>query len=226
MGVILDFYKKNNSNGDIVKKAEEYLLIDTLSKSLKGDSKIKEIDGMDMESKLCGKIIPSMIYTFAYNFDKDMQMEDNFIFGDKMPIVLCCELKSFLKMINNKPTKCLNMVGINLNFLKNEDRAIVLDAIYNSFSSFYDNIYKDVYNNKAAINNALLSLVSKNNFVDTIKSITNIDVSKCVRSYSISLCKDIRLIEYNLWKYIPIYESKRTVSNLSINKIQEIMSIK
>ena len=91
MSEILKFYKENASSANR-KNANDYLLKDTLSSPLTGSKKIKELDGMDMESKSSGRIIPSMIYTFIYDGNKDLQEQDNVIFGDNMPIVLCCEI--------------------------------------------------------------------------------------------------------------------------------------
>jgi len=226
MAEILDFYKKNKSIPTEILKAEEYLLKDTLSKNLTRDKKIKELDGMDMESKLSGKIMPSMIYTFIYDTKQDMQLEDNIIFGDKMPIVLCCDIKPMEKMLNGKLVNSLQIIGINLNFLKNDDRAIFLDKFYSAFSTFYKNIYKDVYENKASINKQLSTVLNNKNFVNLVYTLTKVDISKCVRAYNVSFAKNIRLIEYNLWKYIPLYDAKRTVTNISIKGIQEIMSKK
>ena len=226
MAEILDFYKTNKSIPTEILKAEEYLLKDTLSKNLTRDKKIKELDGMDMESKLSGKIMPSMIYTFIYDTKQDMQLEDNIIFGDKMPIVLCCDIKPMEKMLNGKLVKSLQIIGINLNFLKNDDRAVFLDKIYSAFSTFYKNTYKDVYKNEASINQQLSTILNNKNFVNLVYTLTKVDISKCVRAYNVSFAKNIRLIEYNLWKYIPLYDAKRTVTNISIKGIQEIMSKK
>ena len=226
MAEILDYYKANKVNMLEVKKANEYLFLDPLSKNLKKNAKIKELDGMDMESKLVGKILPSMIYTFIYDTKKDMQVINDVTFGDKMPIVLCCDVRPYEKIIDGKKIKSVNLIGINLNFLRPEQRALVLDAIYKKFLPFYTNIYKDVFANKVSINRPLLSLLKNGDFVKAIKALTRIDISKCVRSYNISFAKNIRLIEYNLWKYIPLYEAKQTVTNISIKNLQEIISKK
>lgn len=225
MSEILKFYKENASSANR-KNATDYLLKDTLSSPLTGSKKIKELDGMDMESKSSGRIIPSMIYTFIYDGNKDLQEQDNVIFGDNMPIVLCCEIKQFERVIKGKNVKGMYLIGINLNFLTGEERAVVLDAICSNYSNFYDNIYKDVYNNKLAINKGLQNVVMGNKFINSIKAMTGIDVSKCVRSYNISFAKNIRLIEYNLWKFIPLYDATRTVSGISLKNLQKIMTSK
>lgn len=226
MAEIIEFFKENKKNSKIVTLAEEYLLQDTLSKNLKGDAKIKELDGMNMESKFAGKIIPSMIYTFIYDTKKEMQLIDDITFGDKMPIVLCCDVKEVQKEINGKKVKGINLIGINLNFLRPEQRAVILDTLFSKFSGFYNNLYKDVYANKASINIALANVLKKSDLIKNIQTLTKIDISKCVRSYNISFAKNIRLIEYNLWKYIPLYEAQRTISGISIKKLQEIISKK
>lgn len=224
MNDIINFFKNKSSND--IKNANQYLLKDTLSTPLKGEKKIKELDGMDMESKLSGKIIPSMIYTFCYDTNKDMDTENEIFFGDMFPIVLCCEIKQFQKEIKGKNVKGMYLIGINLNFLKNEERAIILNAIYDNYSSFYEGLYKDVYNNKASINKGLQMVVMGKDFPKKIKALTGIDVSKCIRSYNIAFAKNIRLIEYNLWKYIPLYDAKRVAVNLSLDKIQKILTVK
>lgn len=227
MALILDFYKENKANASAIKNAEQYLFKDTLSIPLKKDKKIKELDGMDMESKLVGKIVPSMIYTFIYDTKKEKQVEDDIVFSDNFPIVLCCNVKNITRIIKNKKVKGVVITGINLNFLPNQQRAIVLDSIYKGFSSFYeDKVYKDVSKNKVSINKAFSIFVSNKNFIKNIKLLSKIDISKCVRNYNISFAKNIRLIEYNLWKYIPLYDAKRVVTGISIKNLQKIMSKK
>jgi hypothetical protein len=226
MAFIFDYYKENKAKASVIKEAEQYLLKDTLSTPLMGEKKIKELDGMDMESKLVGRIIPSMIYTFIYDTTKEKQVEGDIVFGDNFPIVLCCNIKNTTRVINDKKVNGIVITGINLNFLPNEQRAVVLDSIYKTFLSFYENVYKDVFSNKESINKALSTFVADKNFVKNIQTISKIDVSKCVRSYDISFAKNIRLIEYNLWKYIPLYDAKRTVTGISIQNLQKIMSKK
>lgn len=223
MSEIINFYNENKNNFNEIKKAEEYLLKDTISNSLIGNAKIKEIDGMDMESKLSGKIYPSMIYTFLYENEKDKQIENDIQFGDKLPIVFCCEIKRKIKIIDLKPQLFLYLTGVNLNFLQNDIRAAFLNSLYDNYSEYYDNIYKRVYENVASINKPLMSLLQNNNFVKNINSTIGIDISKCVRSYNISMAKNIRLIEYNLWKYIPLYDARQTITNIPIKELQKIM---
>ena len=224
MSQLLDFYRYNSNNPEINKLATEYLLRDTLNNKLHGNNKIKDIDGMDMESKLAGNIIPGMIYTFIYKPNKDKNdIIDNLNIGDKFPIVLCCGIKLFKKNIDNKIKTTICIQGLNLNYLSSSKRLKLLNTIHTGYKSFYENeIYKQTENNSYAINNSLGEDLQNPNFLMDLADISNIELNNCFRLYEITNCVNIRLIEYNLWKYIPFYNPKRYITNLTIEQIKQL----
>ncbi len=226
MSQILEFYQDNKENDDIYKLAKEYILIDTLSKNLKGINKIKDIDGMNMEASLSNNIIPGMIYTFTYKSSKDKTDIDNLNFGDNMPLLLCCKINKVDKVFNNKVFTSLNVQGLNLNLLDKKYKLLLLDNIQNFYYNFYHNdVYNSVLNDKVIINNDLAANLQDINYIKTLSSVIKYDLSTTYRSYILSNCKNIRLIEYNLWKYIPFYNPSRIISNLNNEQLKHLSYI-
>lgn len=221
---LLSFYEHNKENSNISNLATEYLLRDTLSKNLMGVNKIKDVDGMDMESNINGKIIPGMIYTFQYKpIDVNNDVIESLNLGDNFPIVLCCNVKLFNKNINGKSVKSLCIQGINLNMITKKNRLILLDLIHRSYLDFYENdVYKHAYNNTVAINDEFAFLLNNSNVLKVFLELSNTNLNSCFRTYDVTRCKNIRLIEYNLWKYIPFYNPKRYILNLSKEQIEQI----
>ena len=224
MSQLLDFYEYNKGNANISVLATEYLLKDTLGQNLRGDNKIKDIDGMNMENNLHGKIIPGMIFTFQYKpFDGKNDIIESLNFGDSFPMVLCCGVKLFEKQINGEIKRSMCIQGINLNMLSKENRLNLLNNIHLGYLNFYENeIYKKTYENSIAINNELAHNLQDFNFIKAITKGNNIELKTCFRTYDLMQCKNIRLIEYNLWKYIPFYNPKRYILNLSKQQIEQI----
>jgi hypothetical protein len=208
MSYILDFFNTNKGDSNNVSLAQKYLVKDLLDSNLKGENKIFELDGIDIESSLNGKIIPSLIYTFIYDYKKDKNLLS---FGDKFPMVFCLNLIMF----ERQNSKSINMRGINLNLMTQEEKVKFLDFIVSTNEKFYtEQIYKD--NNKVHINNIIYSSLSNDNIIELLSNVVKFDISKYVRMYTISNCKNIRLIEYNLWKYIPFY--KHTIEIKGLDK--------
>lgn len=224
MGHIIDFYKYSQTNPSITNLANEYLIKDLIDKNLSGKSKIKELDGMDMESKIPGKIIPGMIYSFKYNFDKDFSQN---IFGDILPIILCCGLSEFTKTLpNGELYKSLYIHGFNLNYLTNKERCVILDFIQTQYKKFYDNdINLAVANNSFALNINLAKLLMDNKaFAVLIENATGVKINNYYRLYNLLLIDNLRLIEFNNWKYIPLLDNRRTVTNASISQIRKLLN--
>ena len=224
MSQLLDFYEYNKGNANISAIATEYLLKDTLGKNLQGENKIKDIDGMNMENNLNGHIIPGMIFTFQYKVSGNLHDDvERLNLGDKFPIILCCSVKLFEKNIKGKLKRSICIQGINLNMLEREKRLKLLNNLHDGYLSFYENeIYKKTYENSIAINNDLGFKLQDFNFIKAISGANNIDLNNCFRTYDISHCLNIRLIEYNLWKYIPFYNPKRYILNLTEQQKEQI----
>ena len=225
MSQLLDFYEYNKGNANISILATEYLLKDTLGQNLRGNNKIKDIDGMNMEdNNFAGKLIPGMIFTFQYKpFDVQNDIIESLNLGDSFPIILCCSVKLYRKNVNGKVINTICIQGINLNTLTNEQRLRLLNDIHLGYLDFYEHeIYKKTYENSIAINNDFGHNLQDFNFIKSLLANNSIDIKTCFRSYDLSQCKNIRMIEYNLWKYIPFYNPKRYVLNLSNKQIEQI----
>lgn len=208
MSHILDFYLKNKGDKKIYELAEKYLVKDLLDNNLTGANKIFEIDGIDIESNISGKIIPSMIYTFIYDYKKDF---DGLSFGDNFPIILCLGLD----VINRNGIKNVNIKAINLNLMPNEERIKFIDLLVNLDKDFFENGFLD--NN--IISKKLFNILNDINSIKNISNILGFDISKYIRLYKVHQCKNIRLIEYNLWKYIPFYSHKISVNGLNFKQL-------
>lgn len=222
MSHILDFYNENSGNANVVKNANQYLINDLLSLNLTGEDKIKELDGMDMETKFAGEILPGSIYTFAYKSSKKIEDDADINFGDNFPILFCT---GFSYSFNNDiPQRRIN--GINLNLLTSKQCLILLEFIVKAYQKFYEeDVFRAVEINSTEINLDLITkLLTDPKFIDMLCKKMSIDLSKCFRSYNITNCKNIRLIEYNLWKFIPFCSNVRIVQNLSQKQIERLYS--
>lgn len=214
MASILDFFKGSKLNANIRKLAEEYLVKDLLGKNLKGKNKLKDLDALDMETRI-NKIIPTMIYTFQYACKDDVA---NLAVNDKCPIVFC----TGYKQVNEYGRNTLHIYGINLNLMTELEKVKFLDFLVSTNEKFYSS---DVYNtNKIIVNTKLYSIVQTPNFAKYISNVLRFDITKYYRSYAFQGCKNFRIVEYNLWKYIPLYNPKTKIDNVSFEDTQKIVS--
>lgn len=192
--------------------AMEYLVRDTLELNLHGDAKKKELSALDFESKLGGKMIPSLIYTFLY----DGVMEEIVAgqkFKDAVPIVLC--------MFNEDGL----MAGLNFNMIPNNIRAYVLDTIYNSWKPFYDKLlFGNARESSDCVNtdfaNILMDPENRTRFLKMMDDITGVKVSNAYRVYRIDKMQNIRMIEVDMWKHIPFLVFKDAIRGASLSAIQ------
>ena len=226
MGQIIDFYKFGNGKPELQRNAFNYLAKDLLDKNLTGENKIMELDGMDMESKLGGSFFPGMIYSFKYKSDKKFDIEYSNLFNDIFPILLCSGISAKSFVVNNEIKTNIFLQGYNLNYLTNKERCIFLDFIQTQYKSFYEEqVYIATAMNSCIVNSELTKLIMDNNsFANIIKASTGIKINNYFRLYNLLLIDNARLIEYNLWKYIPLLDVKRTVNGMSINDIRKLLN--
>lgn len=208
MGKYLDDYNKNKNKASKTQLAFNYIITDLLQKNLIGDEKIRTITGNNMESSSPSQFVPSMIYVMLYVSPKEESKIGNKVFYDRLPIFLClsCDLNS--------------ITGLNFNFMPNEIRAKVLDLIS------VDNV---IYNNidsgaeRFRINEKLgKSLMCGNvtTIINILKEQTGVDVSMCVRNYARRNVIKSRMIEYDMWQYIPYLNFKDAVRGINLSTIQ------
>lgn len=205
-----DDYRNNADKRSLEKLAFEYLVTDTLDKNLKGPSKSKQVTGMDMES-LAKTIYPTMIYTFKYN-SEHLDKEGKYEFRDYVPVIFCMNIdKDYI-------------YGINFNLLPNDVRGRLLDVIAKSNPRFYT---YGIYNEGLQLSDALMA-----NLVDETKrkellrvfdGLCGVPVSKAYRRYKKAFIENPRLIEYDVWSYIPYLVFTDSIRGANLAVIQKSM---
>ena len=193
------------------KSLVQMLLVD----NTRGANKSNELTGMNMESTFNYTLLPSMIYTFLYNSpDSEHINETNF--KDHIPVILCTSFDGKY------------VTGINFNLIPNDIRANLLDIIYNAFKNFYTNdVEKAVAKNKATINekfaNLLVNEKTRADFLKILNDKLGINVSNAYRVYDVKYIKNVRLIEYDNWKYVPFLSFKDSVRGAGLATLQRKM---
>lgn len=206
-----EIYNQYNTSVEYYNLAKEYLIDDKLRS--KNIIPSKQITGMKMESQLNLSIYPSMFYTFLYNTDT-IQQYGTLQFIDRVPLLLC--MTNISGVIS----------GINFNFIREDIRPILLDIIYNSFESFYSNdLSNAVNNNQYLINNKLANIFindqTRNVFLSWLDKKTGIKISNTYRIYNKNYISNIKLIEYDEWKYIPFLNFSDAIRGINLAILQE-----
>ncbi len=203
-------YKNNNDKRSLEKLAFEYLVTDTLDKVLVGPNKSKQVTGLDMESSL-RRFYPSLIYTFMYT-SEHLDKEGNYEFRDYVPVVFCTNYDDEY------------LYGINFNLLPNDVRGRLLDVIAQSNPEFYS---YGVYNEGIQLSNALIkNLVdepSRKKLFDVFDGLCGVPVSKAYRRYKFPYIVNPRLIEYDVWSYIPYLVFTDSIRGANLAVIQKSM---
>ena len=207
MNEFLDFYEKNGAS--LENSAFDYLVGDLLIKEKRGIEKARELTALDMESKLPIDFVPAMIYTFLY-VSNTQENTGTKIFKDLVPVILCF----------TSSTK--TVTGLNFNMIPNNIRASILDLIVKfTKAPMYDD------SGKFKLNEPLAKLFTSPNgvsaFIKAIESETGLNVSTAVRTYNIDNIKKLRLIEYDMWKYVPSLSFKDAIRGARLADIQADM---
>ena len=189
----------------------QMLLVD----NIRGQDKLQEITAMDMESTFNKTVYPSMMYTFLYD-SPDVEQINNRTFKDHIPVILCMSFDGNY------------ITGLNFNLIPNDIRADILDIIYNAFTSFYkDKLSNAVTSGTAVLNEQFASILinerSRTDFLHILNAKLGMDVSNAYRTYSIKYIKNIRLIEYDNWKYIPFLSFTDSVRGAGLASLQKEM---
>ena len=207
----VEFYKTTNR-----KNAEElaldYLVTDTLQKKLRGPNKSKQFTAMDMESYAPDDFIPTMFYTFMYSSPTD-ENEVNIQFKDRVPLILCTSHENRY------------ITGINFNLIPCDSRAYLLDLIVSSNPDFYkQTIINAIPEHKFVINElfarTLIDPAKRKQLFDLFDNLTGLKISRCYRTYRKEFITNVRLIEYDMWKYIPFLAFKDAVRGVPLATLQ------
>lgn len=206
---------KNSKLQSVAAQATQNLVQTLLVDKIKGPSKSQELTGMDMERTFNKTLYPSMMYTFLYD-SPDAEQVNNTTFKDHTPVILCMSFDG----------NCIT--GLNFNLIPNDIRAHILDIIYNAFTSFYkDKVSAAVMNNSAALNEQFASMLAnektRSGFMQILNASLGLDVSNAYRTYNVKYVRNIRLIEYDNWKYIPFLSFVDSVRGAGLAALQKEM---
>ena len=212
-----EFFKDDFEHSS--KIATKVLVDYTLGTPKYGEDKAIEMTAMDFEKDLMSEFLPSMIYTFMYD-SKIKETINGIEFIDRVPLLLCCtNVGGYIS-------------GINFNFLPNDIRASLLDEIYYAYKDFYTNTLSDaVTNGTSTFNKEFASFLidekTRQAFFKLMESKIDYPISSAYRKYNKEYIKNPRLVEFDVWKYIPCLVFKDAVRGINLVDFQrEIISNK
>lgn len=202
--MFLETYKKGNlSAGETA--AFDYLFNDLLKDNFRGNDKKRELSGMNMEDAAPAEFIPSMFYTFLYTANlKEISNGHEFI--DCVPLMLCFKAEKTVS-------------GFNFNMIPNDLRAAILDLLVETD----DGAYTDNSGNFRVNKNIAKLFLSENGytaFIDYVRVKTGMDISKSYRTYNRTFIRNARMIEYDMWKYIPYLSFKDAIRGGNLAALQ------
>ena len=186
---------------------------------LKGGAKMFDIESTDQESLVRslngGFPIPGMTYTFMYKADKVelVVAEKKSDFFDYVPIVFC------MNSYND------HFKGINLNMLPKDARLQFLQAFYETFKDFFAKIEVLTDNNKLAWNKRFVEYMKSGKSKEMIMKFNgrlNANFGFAYRRYNMPFVRNLRMIEYAEWPYIPFYEPKNAFRGMNQKQIHEL----
>lgn len=211
MNEFLNLYKKGGASYE--RLAFDYLVGDLLIKDRRGGDKAREITALDMESKAPIDFVPGMIYTFLY-ITGDRMEDSNGVngkkFKDNVPVILCFAGDS------------KSVSGLNFNLIPTDVRASILDIVVKLTKT---PMYND--NGEFQVNETIAKLFSLQSgvtsFLKYISKETGLNVSSAVRKYNVANIKKLRMIEYDMWKYIPFLNFKDAIRGAGLADLQADM---
>jgi hypothetical protein len=201
-----------NSFAESKDLATKVLVDYTLGTPKYGADKSVELTAMDFEKDFITDFLPSMIYTFMYD-SKIKESINGTEFIDRVPLLLCCtNVGGYIS-------------GINFNFLPNDIRASLLDEIYYAYKDFYTNTLSDaVTNGTSTFNKEFASFLidekTRQAFFKLMESKIGYPISAAYRKYNKEYIKNPRLVEFDVWKYIPCLVFKDAVRGVNLVDFQ------
>jgi hypothetical protein len=203
-----------------IDKIAHYNIFDKyIIENKKGADKIIDIEGSDQESimqtKNGGYPVPGIIYTFIYKGDKlviDIASKKSEFF-DHVPLIFCMN------------TGQGYYTGLNLNMLPKDVRLKFLQAFYETFKDFFKNIELLTDNNKLAWNKKFVEFIKSGGskkMLETFNKKTASNFGFAYRKYLIKDVKQLRMVEYSEWPYIPFYEPKNAFRGMNQSQIHKL----
>lgn len=193
---------------------EKYVIQDR-----RGMNKLTQIESTDQESIIIsrngGYPVPGMIYTFIYDQPEKFMVKDvEKDFVDVVPLVFC--------MNNDRQ----NFKGLNLNMLPGDARLNFLEHFYNTFKDFMEREAEALsQNDELAMNKRFISYIKSGrgqNMLNLFNRRTGENFHYAYRQYNVSKVRNLRMVEYNEWVYIPFLEPRdafRLVNHSTMHKL-------
>lgn len=203
-----EYYKKYEADPEKRSAAYKYLVDYALSRKRRGPAKLETEFDLDMESSQPAVFIPGMIYTFMY-VRPDEQVISDVRFTDVVPLV----------MVTGHPDAA-HIEGINFNLLPPEFRASVLDIINDTNPDFYDNVENDGFVMNDRLYQTLVDPIRRGVFMKFVNYSLSADITSACRRYYTGNCTEIRLVEYDMWKYIPFLSYGKSVRGAVLSVVQ------
>lgn len=212
-------YKEYSKIDNITDIAYDRLFTNYLILNLKGDNKMIEYNSTDQESliaKMNMDFIPGIIYTFWYIPEEVLALtiagkQKKFI--DVAPIVFCSSVS---------PT---HFSGINLNMLPVRERLKFLTEYYKVYKTFFEDVEERTENRQIAINTKFLEKSMMRKSQDIIKAFSARQSARFnygYRKYDRQKIKQLRLIEFEEWTYLPFYEPKNAFKRINFKQIHDL----
>jgi len=217
----IEKYKTLLNINNIKDIAYDTLFTKYIVEDLRGDKKLWEIESTDQESLMIAKNggfpLPGFIYTFIYppELGKDKikvgSKEKEYV--DHIPIVFCLGI--------DKDT----FSGINFNFLPNLERVKFLEGYYRSYEAFFKNLEKTTDFNKLALNKKFINFAGTpegKTIIDIFSKAANANFKYGFRKYKTKKIRNLRMVEYCEWNYIPFYDSRNAFTGMNQKQIQSL----
>ncbi len=206
MGYLEDYLK--NKSGKQEALAFDYLINDLLRDNLTGNDKQKNIGGLNMEKDAPTSFVPSMFYIFVY-FNGEKSVLGNAEFYDMVPLIFCTSFSAE------------SITGINFNYVPNDVRAAFLDILSGSYPSFYGHdMYDDGFRVNEKLSGKLVDATTLTSVLNLMKTRLGVDLNKCIRTYNRKNVLKARMIEMDMWQYIPYLSFKDAVRGINLAKVQ------
>lgn len=204
MGKFYDDFEEGIYKGKD-KEAFNLIIKDLLQNDAKGTSKQRSLTGYDMESGAMTTFVPSMFYVFMYNNPE----KDDPSFYDRVPMILCTGFGGGV------------VSGINFNYLPNDVRALILDTIIESYPNFYNE--SNLSGGDFKLNTKFAAGLLGGGVSAMVKALSvkaKTDISSAIRTYKLKNVIKTRMLEYDMWNYIPFLSFKDAVRGVNLAKAQ------
>lgn len=201
------YYSQHSGEKEYYQNATKYLLKDMLVNPKFNDEKLEHELSNNMEKNQPQCFVPTMIYSFLYA-SPDESTVGSIRFKDRMPLIFVTEFNPDNNMV----------LGLNFNLMPGMFRAVILDRIYQTNPNFYDSM--EGIDEFTLNHNAVVGVGDKSNIMNFVHYLNyGKKNNPAFRTYNLKYCKYLRLIEYDMWKYIPFLNAGPSIKDADIGDI-------